>query len=142
MGMFLPTIMFFALAGLEGDAEIKAGPTHTELSWDSPRIRELEKEYESLWDTYGKHREKVLGSDGKTKYRHVTWLVSDLFRTRLSRRDLCHLAFSCGSLPSSNKDRSEFANSLLAFMVRDFVNRGDRSALIRLLSVRCPSRVG
>ena len=88
------------------------------------------------------HPEKILGNDGKTKYQHISWLVDDLFGTRLSQRDLRHLAVSCDSLPPSNSDRSQFANSLLAFMVHAFIRQGDRSALVQLLSVRCPSRVG
>jgi hypothetical protein len=83
----------------------------------------------------------IAGNDSKTKYVEQERLVNSLFRKRLSERDLVQLAASCDALPVHAKERSLFANDLLAFMVRAFVEWGDRDRLITFLSTRCPGHM-
>jgi hypothetical protein len=111
------------------------------MMWDSPKVREIEKEYGELWDTYDKTPEKIAGDGGKSKHGEVRWLVDRLFRKRLSDENLRRLVASCDALPARASERSWFANDLLAFMVKHFVRRGDRTILVELLSKRCPGRI-
>ena len=52
------------------------------------------------------------------------------------------LATTCGTLPARAKNRSEFANAVLAYMEKTFVDSGDRDNLVKLLSTRCQLRIG
>lgn len=102
---------------------------------------EIERECQSLWDTLEKNPEKVRGEFSKVKYGNTTILVTRLFEKRLSERELRQLAASSEMIPILPDDRSRFVNDLLPFMVKAFVELGDRENLIELLSRRCPSRI-
>jgi hypothetical protein len=112
-----------------------------EMSWESAKIRELESEYESFWDMDKRAPEKIAGDGGRDKYGEMLRLRDAFFRKHLSATDLQGLAVSCDRLPVHARERSRFANDLLAFMVKVFVELGDRDSLVTLLSARCPGRI-
>jgi len=105
-------------------------------------MREIENEYKSLWATYNNSPEKIGGGDLKSKYGAVLRLVDRLFRKRVSGQNIRQLAASCDTLPVDAEHRSQFANDLLAFMVKALVELEERDTLVSLLSTRCPGRVG
>jgi uncharacterized protein (TIGR03067 family) len=100
-----------------------------ESSWGSPRIGTVER----AWALLG-----GLATPSKTEFVRAMYLQRQLLRTCLSDEDLRQLAASCDSLPARDKDRSRFANDVLALMVKVFVHSGDWDHLTRLLSTRCP----
>jgi hypothetical protein len=112
-------------------------------TWDCVRMREIEKEWKSLWDSYRKEPEKFAGDNGKDKYETAARIADQLFEKRLSFGDLRRLAASCDKLPLRTKDRNEFTNDLLRFIISKLLESGDRESLIKLLSSTCcPSRIG
>ena len=110
-------------------------------SWDSPRMLKIQKEWESLLDTAN----KTPGQEAVEKYggknEKLDDMLEGILRKHLSKQDLCHLAATCGTLPVRAKDRSEFANAVLAYMERTFIDPGDRDNLVKLLSTRCQLRI-
>ena len=98
---------------------------------------EIEREWQSLWDAYG----RIRGPGSKIRWYETVKTVDRLFAKRLSAQRLRHLAASAEVLPVKDDVRSQFANELLAYMVKAFVGLGDRESLVGLLSKRCPSRI-
>jgi len=123
-----------------GTSRVAPSPEEVSLSWDSPKMREIKAEWETLHETYRKHPEKIPGDCGKTKYGNLLEMCDSLLRERLSYEELRGLTSSCGTLPIRDADRDPFGNEVLAFMVREFVASGDRDTLVRLLSTRCVRR--
>ena len=95
-------------------------------SWDSPRLLEVQKEWDSL---------PRIG--GKQKNEEQQNKLDRVLQRSLSYDDLRHLAATCGSLAVREKDRSDFANAVLVYMEKTFVDRGDRDNLVKVLSTRC-----
>ena len=104
------------------------------ISWDSPRMLNLEKEWEELSVSLGKEASK----DNYGKHGRI---LDDLIRKRLSDQDFRELAASCAVLSVNQEKRSDFANVMLELMVIVFVDCGDRKSLVTLLSTRCPNRI-
>lgn len=100
-------------------------------------MRAIEKEWKSLQDAYDKTPEKIPGAPGKDKYGQLEKMIDRLLRKRLSDRELRQLAGSTEAVPGR-----EFISRTVEFMVRAFVDVGDRRSLVNLLSRRCPGRVG
>jgi hypothetical protein len=124
--------------GCEGN---KAGPASTgpALTWNSPKMRDIEKEWHALWEACkAKPKDHDKFVDGRDMM-----LTNRLLRTRLSHVELRQLAATSDSLPivAHDKDRGPFVNDVLQFMVRSFVKVADRESLVELLSKRCPSQV-
>jgi len=109
------------------------------IDWDSPQMREIEAEWRSLRGAYTKDRPSR-GDDVPGRYMKYVGSVERLFQTRFSPRRLRELAAS-SKMPILADDEGGFANDLLAFMVKAFVQTGDREGLLELLSKRCPSRI-
>jgi hypothetical protein len=111
-------------------------------SWDSPRLLEIEKEWQSLQDSarrmIGEERTKKYGRKNERLYR----VLFDLIRKQLSDNDKRQLAISCGTLPVRPQDRSAFTNEVLSCIVNAFSVSGDRDSLVNLLSTRFPPRIG
>jgi hypothetical protein len=128
------TLIIVILAALNGCA---ANQPETAIDWNSPAMREIEHEWQSLWDAYG----KVKLRESKAKYVELVASVDRLFWKRLSAQRLRHLAATAETLPVLADDRSQFDNELLAFMVKALVKLGDRESLVELLSKRCTSRI-
>ena len=101
------------------------------MSWGSPEMRAIEKDWVSVRDACGMTRDKGLTCRIE---------VDKLFASRFSKRDVRHLAASCDVLPLQI-DHRNFTGNVLAFIITSFVDSGDRSALVKLLATRCPSRV-
>lgn len=134
-------VLGFFLGSSEDVASEQATEAGRALSWDSPKLREIETEYNLLWQTYNHDKTKIAG-ESKVKYAEVRMrLVPSLFRKRLSRMDLRQLVATSAALPVRIRDRSGFANNLLAFMVMTYVDSGDREALVNLLASRCPGYI-
>jgi hypothetical protein len=104
-------------------------------------MRELDEEWTSLWDTYRQSPEKIPGRHAQDKYAETTRMAQNLLRQRLTDKDVIELAASCGTLPTSTKQRSKFENAALGFVVSTLLEMGDRQDLVAMLSTRCPDRV-
>ena len=126
-------------AGNQGPTGVDQDQDRTVVDWDSPGMREIEKEWQMLWDAYS----KVPTPDSKTEYGNVVMAVDRLFRKRLSARSLRQLVASSeqAAIPTLYSSNS-FECAVLEFMVEAFVKSGDRESLVELLSKRCPSRTG
>ena len=110
------------------------------ISWHSPKISKIEREWKSLHDVNDKTPAEIPGGDGKSRFWELQKMVERLFRKRLSKWDLHQLAASCDVLPARVK-KFGFTTDVLAFMVKSFVYREDREDLVMLVSKRCPSWV-
>ncbi len=102
-------------------------------SWDSPRLLEVQKE----WDSLARMR-----TQDKDKYEEQKNKLNRVLKSSLSYDDLRHLGATCGTLAVRAKDRSGFANAVLAYMEETFVDRGDRDNLVKVLSTRCQLNLG
>jgi len=135
------SFVIVSLAALQGCTGNQGGTTgkqdETAIDWNSRRMGEVEKEWQSLWDAYHKDSRP----DSKVRYFETVMSVDRLLQKRLSRQSLRQLAAAADRVPTHADDRSRFVNEVLAFMVKAFVESGDRESLVGLLSKRCPSRV-
>ena len=111
------------------------------LTWDSGKLRQIEDEYWSLCHTFTDSRDRIAGVNFNDQYGESRRLIETLFRRRLAESDVYQLAASCEVLPTARIHGSEFEYDLLAFLVKAFVDLGDREALVELLSKRCPSLI-
>lgn len=112
-------------------------PEDPQISWRSPKMREIEKQWHALHEAYSKSPELIPGDDGKTKYGNCQKLTRRLLRKHLSDQEVRQLATSCGSLPE-RVEEAGFTADVLAWLVRALVGVGDRERLVDLLSSRCP----
>ena len=106
-------------------------------------MRRIQNEWESLHDTANKTPN---GPERAEKYglknEKLDDMLDRILKSNLSYDDLRTLTATCGTLPVRAKDRSEFANEVLAYIERTFINSGDRDNLVKLLSTRCQVEVG
>lgn len=123
----------FAVQGCEGN---QAMPEEEQITWDSPKMREVEKQWQSLQDIYDKDSEKIPGAPGKEKYVEMERLIDHLLRKQLSDRELRQLAESIKPMPNQ-----AFVDRVVNIMVQRFTDSGDRESLVTLLSAHCPGRV-
>ena len=114
--------------------------TVAKISWDSPKMQEIEKEWHSLWDAYDKNPEMIPGDNGITRYINVVKIVHNLLGRRLSDKELRQLVAACDTLPA-DIENAGFVRDALAFMVKSFADSEDRESLVTLLSRRCPCHV-
>ena len=105
------------------------GCARAEISWDSPRMLQVKEEWELL---------SRRDTSSRKEYEKLQEALHDILARRLSYRDVRDLAASCGILAIYEGKRSRFENAVLAHSVRVLVDAGDRGALVRLLSTRCP----
>jgi hypothetical protein len=127
-----PALVILALATPPGCAQAQDGPA---IDWDSSRMREIEKEWEVLRDAY--HG----GADnGKVEYDEYLGSVDRLLQKRLPAPLLRKLTAS-SKLPPVPEDQGTFAYVMLTYMVRAFVDSGDRQSLVELLAKRCSGRI-
>jgi len=99
------------------------------IRWDSPQMVAINKEWDSLWDTFTKTPEKI--STGKHPYEELVRMQGELLRKRLSDNDVRHLAASCGTLPTRWREWSKFDRAVVEFMLDVFVHSRDREAFRR-----------
>jgi hypothetical protein len=126
------TVQWLALLLMLGCAGERAKRGETPISWDSSNMREIEAEWTSLRNVYAGARDK-----GET----LSYARERLLNDRLSERDLRHLAATLDALPL-HVEHTSFKGNVLAVIITSLVDSGDRDSLVKLLSIRCPSRVG
>jgi hypothetical protein len=129
-------IMVIAVSGCQ--EQIKGPPI---TSWDSPRLLEIQKEWQSLLDT----AMRTQGKKGAEKYglknEKLYKMLHDIIEKQLSKDDRCRLALSCGTLPVRSQDQSAFNNAVLSHIIDGFIILGDRDMLVNLLATRFPRRL-
>jgi hypothetical protein len=131
----LPPQSLFFLATLTCVAFATAGGCASNdpiTSWDSPRMLELEKKWDSV---------ACITTQDKSVYEKLQHQLNRILEDNLSHNDLRQLVATCGTLPVHAKDRSRFVNAVLAYMAETLVDSGDRDNLVKLLSTRCPLRI-
>lgn len=142
LGPSLVLVVMAAVPGCAGNQDRTAvgqDQDRTVVDWDSPGMREIENEWQTLWDAYYHDPTR---NHSKTEFLNVSVAVDRLFRQRLSGRSLRQLAASSEKAPIPTREQSaSFVSGVLAFMVERFVEWGDRESLVELLSKRCPSRI-
>lgn len=128
-------VLFTALAlfAVHGCARKEKPP----ISWASPRMREIEKDWQALQETYDRNPEIIPGENGKDKYSAMEKLGDRIFEQQLSDDNLRQLDATCNMLPADAANKG-FSAALIAFMVKSFANSGDRESLVQLLAVQCP----
>ena len=134
---FRTVLVGIVLAALHGSAASRAIAQEEKLSWDSPKMREVESEWHSLEDTNHNTPEQIPGDQPKSKYDSLLRLQDSLLKKRLSDRDLQHLAEAVGPIPYT-----EFTNQVVDCIVWSFLQNKEREGLVTLLSKRCTGRVG
>jgi uncharacterized protein (TIGR03067 family) len=125
-----------ALVAASFSAADACDPGRQRVYWDSPKVRQVEKEWYSLEEVYRTAPRKLPGENGKSKFGKLASMQDRLFRKRLSDTDLRRLVDSI----DTQADRY-FVDRLAAFMLTAFVYSGDRENLVRLLSSRCPADI-
>jgi uncharacterized protein (TIGR03067 family) len=118
-----------------GQEKEQTMPTRTQLSWDSPRMREIEEEWRLLQDA---SQDKTPGGGGKDEWATRVGFINRLIAKRLSKQDVSDLAASCKALPVDPNDWNPFVYDV--FM--GVVGRLDRNGVVELLSTRCPYGFG
>ena len=129
-----------AMAVWQVVTEREPTPEELSLTWDSPKLRELEKEWQALQDTYHKTPEQIPGDGGKSKYSNLRRMIERLFQKRLSKHEVRALAARSDALPAYF-ERASFTSDALEFLVKVLVHSGERDRLVNLLATRCPSWV-
>jgi hypothetical protein len=136
LGILLALLLLAGQRGLLVDwySRWALGP----IDWDSPRMLEIEREWQSLKEA---RRKPIAGEadNGIDRYLKYVHSVDRLFWTHLSDRNLCELAAS-PKLPPMPKDAT-FVYRVLEFMAKRLAESGDRQCLVDLLAKRCPSRM-
>jgi len=105
----------------------------TKLSWDSPRLAQLEH----LW-----RKERVPPTTEETDALtlRINQLV-DILKKEAWRKELAEIAASCSTIPAREKETSEFAAALPVAITIACVELGDRETLVTLLAARYPKQV-
>jgi uncharacterized protein (TIGR03067 family) len=124
-----------ALTFFQRCAEAQAIAADEALAWDSPKVRELEREWQEVEDVWAKAPEKIPGPTNRN-HTQVESLQSKLIATRLSDRELQGLARAAGPIPNR-----EFTKQVVECMVMTFLSTADRESLVTTLLKRCPDRV-
>jgi hypothetical protein len=109
-----------------------AGCTYGPDSWNSPRMAEIKREWQSS---------RTNGSRTKDEYGELVTVLDAILAKDISYRNVRHLAATCGTLAKTERERSAFENAVLEHMVRVLVDAADRENLLKLLSIRCPNHV-
>ena len=123
-GLLFPAVLicvaFAAVAGCRAKEPI--------TSWDSPRLLEVQKE----WDSIAR-----IETQDKSVYDALQKKQLRILESNLSYDALLNLTATCETLPVRAKDRNHFTNEVLAYMEWTFIDSGDRDNLVKLLSTRC-----
>lgn len=115
---------------------VRAMPEDGQICWNCPKMRDLEKQWRPLEKAY-LAPEKIVGAAGRDKAIQFQRMGDRLLRRTLSDRELGQLARSPDGIPEHR-----IGLVVTDFMVRTFLDKGDRDSLVELLSRRCPGRVG
>jgi hypothetical protein len=138
LGLLFPAVLtcvaFAAVVGCTAKEPI--------TSWNSPRLLEVQKEWESLQVTAKKTHGKESVEKYGEKNEKLDNMLYRILESNLSYVALRNLTATCETLPVREEDRNEFTNEVLAYMERTFIDSGDRDNLVKLLSTRCQLEVG
>ncbi len=104
------------------------------VSWDSPKLRSLEEEWE--------RRSGELKGSGMSLYAGKQTIYIKLLRERLSWSEIEELIESLKTMPEEQTNRTSSQNQLLAGLFWVCVDEGQRGSLVRLIATRCPSLIG
>lgn len=107
-------------------------------SWDAPRLLDIKKEWAAVWTLF--YKTTPVGQQ-KDNYDDAEDRANAILRKHFSKQDLRHLAATCGTLPIHENDQNLFTRDVLSYMVKVFVDLGDRDSLVKLLSTRCPTTI-
>ena len=132
---FRTALAALALAVSQACVQAQGVPEDERISWNSPKISEIEREWQELENTWAETPKKIPGPPG-SNHTQVETLQKKLIGIRLSDRELQGLAGAAGPIP----DR-KFVKQVVDCMVRSFLETGDRDTLVTILSKRCPDRV-
>ena len=130
--LFRAVLLWFVIALQQGCGEKQAAPEGTPISWRSPRMLEIKKE----WDALSRMETKTMDD-----YADLSRAMEAVLGKRLSDQDVRQLAASCETLPINARERSDFDNAVLNFMVEILVDLADRDSLVKMLSTRCPNYI-
>ena len=83
-------VLAIALISRIGCRNDRSERGETPISWDSPEMRKIEKDWTALHQKYGR-----VWDQGASVY----FETRRLFRGRLSKQDVMHLAATCDVLP-------------------------------------------
>lgn len=137
--LLTPAVVILVLTGASGCAEDRdRSASHQDgpaLDWDSPRMCAIEKEWEALRAAHNR-----VFDGGKIEYEKYLQSVDRLFQKRLPARRLRELTASA-KLPPVPEEQDTFSYSILTYMVKAFVESGDRQGLVELLAKRCPGLI-
>jgi hypothetical protein len=111
------------------------------ISWGSPRVRLLEREW-TLLDFRYRYRRSEEGTDASDAIDRIRSARRKLLKENFHLEDMRALATSADALPIERDDRTEFTNELLSHVVLGLLASGDRARLVTLLSTRFPNRIG
>jgi len=110
-------------------------------SWDHPRLRKVQEEWESLCETARNTPQPERAEKYGSKLDKLNEMLYRILKSNFYYGDLRRLTDTCGTLPVCTRDRSKFVNAVLSYIERTFIESGDRDNLVRLLSTRCQLRV-
>ena len=142
--LLVAILLWVALPGEQscGEQHAVALAQNAVLSWQSPRMQEIEKQFQQLW-LDDSTRQRASPQDGKHIYSETMQACRRLFSKRLSYQDLRELVASSDTLPIRFQDRQYgFSQEVLEYMVLAFVELGDREALVEILSKRFVTNIG
>jgi hypothetical protein len=102
----------------------------------------IQKEWDSLVET----ADKTTGQEGVEKYglknEKLYRMLDNILENRLSKEDMRVLASTCDQIPERYRDRTDFQDSVVKFMIKSFARSGDRESLVALLSTRFMDIIG
>jgi hypothetical protein len=124
--------------GLASEQSNRKPGAHT-LSWDSPRMVVLEKEWKSLDTRHGAHKP---GEEAMAEIDRINNAQVSLLRKSLSVEDLRQLAASSSTLKAKTSDRRAFVDSVVGHIVVEFLASGDHDNLVMLFANAFPRYVG
>jgi hypothetical protein len=110
-----------------------AGEEQGPLTWDAPKMRELERELNDLYATFTEPSTKI-------NYEERANLVDRLLGSRLTLQELRALATDADQVPGDARERDALEHVVISRMVWVFLKQGDRKSLVTLLSKCCPER--
>lgn len=117
------------------------GQSEPITSWDSPRLLNVQNQWETLLETANKTALPERNEKYGAKNEKLDPMLNEIIENNLSEHDLRRLAATCGTLPIRERDQSPFTRAVLRFMVIAFTEEHDRDNLVKVLSTRCPDPI-
>ncbi len=136
---FQGVLVAVAMSIESGCGESQSVGQESHITWDSPKMLEIKREWDSLWDRYMKSPDLLSGAKKPWDiHGELVRMQGDLLRKRLSDSDVRQLALDSESLPVHWRDWSNSDRAVVEFMLDVLVYSRDRDRLLTLLSTRFP----